>query len=455
MSSRKRKLFGTDGVRGKFGTPPVTPDFFLKLGWAAGRIVSSSDRAAKKIVLGKDTRISSYALESALEAGVISAGVDVHRLGAMPTPGVAFLTQELGADAGIVISASHNPHEDNGLKLFSREGTKLSDEDEILIESELEKPMEVVASGQLGKAFRVKDADRLYSKFCKATVSLRFDLSRYRIVIDCANGAAYNIAPSIFREFGASVIEIGTAPNGLNINQNCGSTSPSNLVQVVRDNKADVGIALDGDGDRLIMVDHKGEIVDGDELLFIIAKHRLSLKLLSGGVVGTQMSNLGLERALNNIGLDFERSKVGDRYVLELMQKGGWTLGGESSGHIICKDLATTGDGLVAAIQVFGAMTSENLSLYELKKGVSKLPQIMLNVRINPGTDVASLPEVQETVFRAQELIGERGRVLIRASGTEPLIRIMVEGDSTEEVERIAKMLGKKIESIVKSSIAA
>ena len=454
MSRGKRQLFGTDGIRGTFGTSPVTPNFFLKLGWAAGKVLGRSSRA-KKIVIGKDTRISGYALESALEAGIISAGVDVHLLGPMPTPGVAFLTRKLKADAGIVISASHNSYEDNGLKFFSREGTKLNDADEELIERELEKPMEVVGPLQLGKAFRVNDADKLYIKFVRSTVSPRVDFSRYRIVVDCANGATYRIAPRIFKDLGAKVIEVGATPDGFNINQNCGSTSPSHLIQVVKDNKADIGIALDGDGDRLIMVDNRGEVVDGDEILFIIAKHRSGLKLLSGGVVGTQMSNLGLERALNRIGLDFQRSKVGDRYVLELMQEGGWTLGGESSGHIICRDLTTTGDGLVSAIQVLKAMVSKNQSLHELKQEVSKLPQTMLNIRITSEIDVFSLPDVKEAVSSAEALIGERGRVLIRASGTEPLVRIMVEGNSAEEVERVAKTLAKKIESIVKSAIAA
>ena len=454
MSLRLRKLFGTDGIRGKFGEIPVTPSFFLKLGWAAGQVLGKGDRDTKKILLGKDTRISGYALESALEAGLISAGVDVHLLGPMPTPGVAYLTRELGADAGIMISASHNSYEDNGLKIFSRGGTKISDEDETLIEKELEKSMEPIGSAQLGKAFRVSDADQLYTQFCKDTVSLPLDLSQCRIAVDCANGAAYRIAPRVFRELGATIVEVGAAPDGFNINQNCGSTSPSNLVQVLKHNEADLGIALDGDGDRLIMVDHKGEVVDGDELLFVIAKYRSNRNLLSGGVVGTQMSNLGLERALNEIGLGFERSKVGDRYVLELMRTGGWSLGGESSGHIICRDLTTTGDGIVSAIQVLEAMVSAKKSLHELKKAVSKIPQKMLNVKTNAETDIASLPDVQEAVSSARAQLGEGGRILIRASGTEPLIRIMVEGNLNEEVERIAGMLAKKIESIVKSSFA-
>jgi phosphoglucosamine mutase len=434
-----KKYFGTDGIRGRVGEHPITAEFMLKLGWATGRVLGRA--GGDLVIIGKDTRISGYMFESALEAGLSAAGIDIRLLGPMPTPGIAYLTRTLHACAGIVISASHNPYFDNGIKFFSRQGAKLPDEVEFAIEEELGKPMETVDSARLGKAERVPDAGGRYIEFCKSTVPMSLSLRGLKLVIDCANGATYNVAPSVFDELGASVINIGVEPDGLNINQNCGSTRPEWLQKTVCDHGADAGIALDGDGDRVIMVDSRGELVDGDELLFIIACSRQRQGKLSGSVVGTLMSNLGLEHALQAQGIAFERARVGDRYVLECLQQGGGTLGGESSGHIICLDRTTTGDGVVAALQVLAAMVQEGRPLHELKVGMKKYPQHMINVPVSRGVNLETVPVVQEAVRAVERRLNGRGRVLLRPSGTEPVVRVMVEGDDAETVMEQAGQL--------------
>jgi phosphoglucosamine mutase len=434
-----KKYFGTDGIRGRVGEHPITAEFMLKLGWATGRVLGRA--GGDLVIIGKDTRISGYMFESALEAGLSAAGIDIRLLGPMPTPGIAYLTRTLHACAGIVISASHNPYFDNGIKFFSRQGAKLPDEVEFAIEEELDKPMETVDSARLGKAERVDDAGGRYIEFCKSTVPMSLSLRGLKLVVDCANGATYNVAPSVFDELGASVINIGVEPDGLNINQDCGSTRPEWLQKAVRDHGADAGIALDGDGDRVIMVDSRGELVDGDELLFIIACSRQRQGKLSGSVVGTLMSNLGLEHALQAQGIAFERARVGDRYVLECLQQGGGTLGGESSGHIICLDRTTTGDGVVAALQVLAAMVQEGRPLHELKVGMKKYPQHMINVPVSRGVNLETVPVVQEAVRAVERRLNGRGRVLLRPSGTEPVVRVMVEGDDAETVMEQAGQL--------------
>ena len=440
-----RKYFGTDGIRGKVGTHPITPDFMLKLGWAAGRVLARGNGG--KILIGKDTRISGYMFESALEAGLAAAGVDILLLGPMPTPAVAYLTRTLHADAGIVISASHNPYGDNGIKFFSADGSKLPDEVEEAIEAELEKPMELVPSVQLGKARRVVDAGGRYIEFCKSRFPKNLDLKGMKIVVDCANGATYHVAPSVLRELGATVHVIGAEPDGLNINVNCGSTHPQLLQHMVLTQGANLGIALDGDGDRLIMVDHEGEVVDGDELLYVIASQPREPVL--PGVVGTLMSNLGMEHALQRLGIGFIRAGVGDRYVMEQLRESGWTLGGESSGHIICLCCTTTGDGIISALQVLGAMVEQGKGLRELKSGMTKYPQCMINVRLGARFDVNGSVEVKQAVTAAEQELAERGRVLLRASGTEPLVRVMVEGEDAAQVERLAKELAAVVELAV------
>jgi len=434
-----KKYFGTDGIRGRVGEHPITAEFMLKLGWATGRVLGRA--GGDLVIIGKDTRISGYMFESALEAGLSAAGIDIRLLGPMPTPGIAYLTRTLHACAGIVISASHNPYFDNGIKFFSRQGAKLPDEIEFAIEDELDKPMETVDSARLGKAERVPDAGGRYIEFCKSTVPMSLSLRGLKLVIDCANGATYNVAPSVFDELGASVVNIGVEPDGLNINQDCGSTRPEWLQKSVRDHGADAGIALDGDGDRVIMVDSRGELVDGDELLFIIACSRQRQGKLSGSVVGTLMSNLGLEHALQAQGIAFERARVGDRYVLECLRQGGGTLGGESSGHIICLDRTTTGDGVVAALQVLAAMVQEGRPLHELKAGMKKYPQHMINVPVSRGVNLETVPVVQEAVRAVERRLNGRGRVLLRPSGTEPVVRVMVEGDDAETVMEQAGQL--------------
>lgn len=443
----ERRYFGTDGIRGKVGEFPINPEFVLKLGWAAGRVLAKEGR--RSVVIGKDTRISGYMFESALQAGLIAGGVDVHLLGPMPTPGIAYLTRTMHAGAGIVISASHNPHYDNGIKFFSGEGTKLPDETELAIEAEIDKSMHTVESAQLGKASRVKDAQGRYIEFCKSSIPLSMDFRRLKVVVDCAHGATYHVAPSVLTELGANVITIGAEPDGININDNCGSTHPRTLQEAVLKHKADVGVALDGDGDRLILVDHKGEVVDGDEILFVIARSRHQQQTLKGGVVGTLMSNFGLEKAFSQLKIPFERAKVGDRYVLELMQKHDWLLGGESSGHIICLDRTTTGDGIVSALQVLATIVKSGRSLSELKAGMRKMPQVMINVKVKTKIDVNKNQDIQAAVRRVESRLHDNGRVLLRPSGTEPLIRVMVEGADPVEVDELARELAHEVEAAV------
>ena len=443
-----RKYFGTDGIRGRVGDYPVTADFMLKLGWAAGRVLGSND-GGDRVIIGKDTRISGYMFESALEAGLSAAGVDVRLLGPMPTPAIAYLTRTLYACAGIVISASHNAYADNGIKFFSSEGAKLPDEVELAIEAELDKPMVTVESRRLGKAERVSDAAGRYIEFCKSTIPLSLNLKGLKIVVDCANGATYQVAPSVFDELGAEVIAIGTDPDGLNINQDCGSTQPELLREIVLDDEADLGVALDGDGDRVIMVDHKGNLVDGDELLFVIAMSRQQEGTLNGGVVGTLMSNLGLEHALQSHDIAFSRANVGDRYVLEQLKKSNSLLGGESSGHIICLDRTTTGDGIVSALQVLAAMIKSGKSLHDLKAGMKKYPQRMINVPVTKKVNLDDSSVVQEAVKSAEQRLAGKGRVLLRPSGTEPLVRVMVEGEDAQQVSDEADQLASVVAEAV------
>ncbi|MFI3123326.1 MAG: phosphoglucosamine mutase [Methylococcales bacterium] len=438
-----RKYFGTDGIRGKVGTPPITPDFLLKLGWAAGQVFAQEGH--NFVLVGKDTRISGYMFESALEAGLTAAGVDTSLLGPMPTPAVAYLTRTLHAKAGIVISASHNPYFDNGIKFFSAQGTKLPDNIEQKIEEYLDLPITTVDSSKLGKAKRVVDAAGRYIEFCKASVPTGMTFDGMKIVVDCANGATYHIAPDVFKELGAQVIAIGTEPNGLNINEGYGATSPENLVKTVLEQKADFGIALDGDGDRIIMVDHNGEIVDGDELIYIIAKARLKSGLLTGPVVGTLMSNLGMEHALQKLSVPLLRANVGDRYVIEMLMKHKGMLGGENSGHIICLDKTTTGDGIIAALQVVAEMQNTGLSLHDLKSGMQKYPQVLINVRTTKKVNLMTHEGIQMAVHSVEQALGKDGRVLLRASGTEPLIRVMVEGSNQSQVEHYAKQLADDV----------
>ncbi|WP_078120539.1 phosphoglucosamine mutase [Thiosocius teredinicola] len=429
-----RKYFGTDGIRGRVGEGHINPEFVLKLGWAAGRVLGNGDQA--KVLIGKDTRISGYMFEAALEAGLAAAGVNIRLLGPMPTPGIAYLTRTLHASAGIVISASHNPHEDNGIKFFSGSGNKLPDDVEEAIEAELEKPMTTVCSDRLGKAKRLEDARGRYIEFCKSTIPSRMDFSGMKIVVDCAHGATYHIAPDVLEEIGAEVITIGAEPNGLNINDGFGATKPRALASSVRVNGADLGIALDGDGDRVIMVDDKGEIVDGDEIIYVIAQSRLRNGGLVGNVVGTHMSNLGLEVALRDLGVGFDRVGVGDRYILERLCDNDWTLGGEPSGHIICRDRTTTGDGIVSALQVLAEIHKTGRTLSELRQGMRKYPQELINVPLGTAraADVMACQSVTEAVQAVEVDMGDQGRVLLRPSGTEPLIRVMVEGREADTV---------------------
>ncbi len=442
-----KKYFGTDGIRGKVGQAPITADFLLRLGWAAGRVFATEGHDF--VLVGKDTRISGYMFESALEAGLTAAGVNTRLLGPMPTPGVAYLTRTLRAQAGIVISASHNPYYDNGVKFFSVEGTKLPDDIEEKIEFYLDSPMTTVESSALGKAKRIVDAAGRYIEFCKASIATRYDFSGLKVVVDCANGATYHIAPHVFTEVGADVIVMGAEPDGININADCGATSPAKLAAMVLDNQADFGIALDGDGDRLIMVDHKGEIVDGDEIIYIIAKARLEAGLMTGPVVGTLMSNLGMEHALKKLGIELIRANVGDRYVLEMMSEHNSILGGENSGHIICLDKTTTGDGIIAALQVMAEMQDSGKSLHDLKSGMKKYPQILINIRTAEKVDLATNEPLQKAVQDIEEKLGDRGRVLLRASGTEPLIRVMVEGDDADLVNKYAQQLSEDVKKAI------
>jgi phosphoglucosamine mutase len=444
-----KKYFGTDGIRGKVGQYPITADFMLKLGWAAGKVFA--DEGGGFVLVGKDTRISGYMFESALEAGLSAAGVDTRMLGPMPTPAIAYLTRTLRAKAGIVISASHNPFYDNGIKFFSVNGAKLPDEIEHQIERYLDAAMTTVDSDRLGKVKRVSDAAGRYIEFCKASIPPQLDFKGMRIIVDCANGATYHIAPHVLSEIGAEVETIGVEPNGLNINDCCGATNPETLSAKVLASGADVGIALDGDGDRLIMVDHKGEVVDGDELVYIIAKSRQEEGKLFGPVVGTLMSNLGMEHALSDIGVKLLRANVGDRYVMELLNEHNGILGGEGSGHIICLDKTTTGDGIVAALQVLAEMHRTGKSLYELKSGMKKYPQVLINVRIDRKVDIDEIDSVRAEVANVERALGNKGRVLLRASGTEPLVRVMVEGIDQDEVTKSARQLADAVRNAIVS----
>jgi phosphoglucosamine mutase len=446
-----KRYFGTDGIRGSVGNDPIMPDFMLKLGWACGRVFTREAGGIGRctVIIGKDTRVSGYMFESALEAGLVAAGVNVKLLGPMPTPAVALMTRTQAADAGIVISASHNPFYDNGIKFFSSSGSKLSDETELAIEAELEEELTTVMSRDIGKVVRVVDAAGRYIEFCKSTVPEGFNLRGLRIAVDCAHGATYHIAPSVFSELGAEVISVGIQPDGFNINQGVGSTDTSTLAELVRAKEVDLGIAFDGDGDRVLFVDADGELVDGDELVYIIAVHRLAAGHSDAGVVGTLMSNLGLEVALKNEGLRFIRAKVGDRYVKEMMEAEGWHLGGESSGHIICSDITTTGDGIVAALQVLVAIKSAGRSLAELRAGMTKYPQKMINVAVAGKVQLNDYPDVDAAVARVEEQLGERGRVLLRPSGTEPLVRVMVEGEDLDEVELLCTRLAADVEKVL------
>ncbi len=446
---KKKKYFGTDGIRGTVGEAPITPDFMLKLGWAAGKVFAKYGNGHNKILIGKDTRISGYMFEAALEAGVTAAGVDINLLGPMPTPAIAYLTRTLRAQAGIVISASHNAFEDNGIKFFSARGAKLEDEIEFAIEDQMSRDLTTVASNSLGKATRINDAAGRYIEFCKSTVGSTLKFNGLKVAMDCANGSTYHIAPSVFEELGAKVKAIGVSPNGLNINERCGSTSPENLQRLVIEEQADVGIAFDGDGDRLIMVDHHGNIVDGDEILYVIARDRQRRNIEFGGVVGTKMTNLGLELALQKMQVPFTRTDVGDRYVLAEMLARNWNLGGESSGHIICQDINTTGDGIVSALQAMEALVNGDQPLAEIKKEMHKLPQVMVNVRLPSKQDVTAHEAVRAAVAEVESELGSSGRVLLRPSGTEPVIRVMVEGEDSVVVDKLARELSDVVATVV------
>jgi len=440
-----RKYFGTDGIRGLVGKAPITPEFALKLGWAAGKVLAK--QGTRKVLIGKDTRISGYMLECALEAGLSAAGLDVAFMGPMPTPAVAYLTRTFRAEAGIVISASHNPYHDNGIKFFSANGTKLPDDVELAIEAQLEKELTCVESAQLGKAVRIDDAAGRYIEYCKSTFPSRASLKGLKIVLDCAHGATYHIAPSVFRELGAEIITIGVEPNGFNINDGCGATAPEALAARVLAEKADLGVAYDGDGDRLMMVDHTGYVIDGDEVLYIIARDALRNGELKGGVVGTLMANMGLELALKSLGIPFARSAVGDRYVVEMLLEKGWRIGGENSGHIISLDHTTTGDGIVSSLLVLAALVNSGLTLKELRSGMSKFPQVLVNVRFSGNSDPLLAESVLQAVKDVELELADRGRVLLRKSGTEPLIRVMVEGEDETHVLALANKIADAVKA--------
>lgn len=443
MPEKLKRYFGTDGIRGRVGIWPITPEFVLKLGWAVGKVLAREGNG--KVLIGKDTRISGYMFESVLESGLSAAGIDTHLLGPMPTPAISYLTRTLRAQAGIVISASHNPYYDNGIKFFSALGRKLPDEVEHAIEEQIDQPMTTVDSADIGKAIRVVDAPGRYIEFCKSTFSSDLILNGLKIVVDCANGASYQVAPSVFRELGAEVIECGVDPDGLNINLDCGATNPEFVRQLVLDHQADLGIALDGDGDRVVMIDHLGHILDGDELLYIIIKHRNQLGTMKGGVVGTVMSNLGFEQSLKELNLEFVRVPVGDRYIMSELDKRKWHLGGEPSGHIVCLATTSTGDGIITALQVLAAMRYLELSLADIRKGFIKYPQILLNVKINQHNLSIEHPRIQDAIKAAEVELGAKGRVLLRRSGTEPLIRIMVEGNDEFKVKVLAQQLADTV----------
>lgn len=444
----EKQYFGTDGIRGHVGEHPITPDFMLKLGWAAGKVFAKSSGERSKILIGKDTRISGYMFEAALEAGLASAGVDINMLGPMPTPAIAYLTRTFGAQAGIVISASHNAFQDNGIKFFDGDGAKLPDETELAIEEYLGKDITTVSSADIGKVSRITDAAGRYIEYCKRTTPGNTVLRGLKIVIDCANGSTYHIAGNVFSELGASVKSIAVSPNGLNINQDCGSTSPMTLARKVLAEQADIGIAFDGDGDRVVMIDHLGNVVDGDELLYIIARDRRRRHLAFGGVVGTLMSNLGLELGLEALDVPFLRTDVGDRYVMEMLKKKSWLLGGESSGHIVCLDVGTTGDGIVSALQVLAAMVQTDSSLFELRSKMRKMPQTMINVAVSNKSLVMDSVPVKLAVSAVETKMAGRGRVLLRPSGTEPVVRVMVEGDDQGVVAKYAQEIAEVVASV-------
>ena len=446
-----RKYFGTDGIRGQVGLTNINPEFMLKLGWAVGRVLANGHR--KKVIIGKDTRVSGYMLESALEAGLSAAGVDVRLLGPMPTPAIAYLTQTLRANAGIVISASHNPFEDNGIKFFSADGSKLPDSVELQIEEAIERKMQVVPSAQLGKAFRIDDAPGRYIEFCKSTIPSMTRLSGLKIAVDCANGATYHIAPNVFKELGADVVAIGDKPDGFNINQGCGSTAPELLQKIVLQTGADIGVALDGDGDRLILIDAKGKILNGDQILYIIARDRQQRNMLHGGVVGTLMSNYGLEKAMADLAIPFLRANVGDRYVLETLKTNDWRIGGESSGHIVCLDKTTTGDGIIAALQVLAIMVKQDKPLAELTEGISLLPQALVNLKTDNAEQLLKNERVIAVTNELNKQLDGKGRVLLRASGTEPLLRVMIEGQDESQVRLQAQALADEISLIEKQQL--
>jgi phosphoglucosamine mutase len=439
----KRKYFGTDGIRGRVGEPTISPDFVVKLGWAAGRVLGG-DKGGK-VLIGKDTRISGYMFESALEAGLVASGVDIRLLGPMPTPGVAYLTRTFRAAAGIVITASHNPYDDNGIKFFSADGDKLPDEIELAIEREIDQPLQTVDAARLGKVKRIEDAAGRYIEFCKGTIPAAMSLAGVKIVIDCAHGATYNIAPYVLEELGASVVTIGAAPDGFNINRDVGSTKPDSLAKKVLEEGAELGIAFDGDGDRLMMVDASGRVVDGDALIYIIARSRLEAGQLNGPVVGTLMSNLGLELALRRLDVGFDRTNVGDRYIIEHLKRTGGVLGGEPSGHIICRDRTSTGDGIVAGLQVLAALHNSGCGLSDACRDVEQYPQVLVNVRLQRRVDLTTLSTVQAAIRAAENELGEHGRVLLRASGTEPVVRVMVEGVDPGQVQRLAEQLADTV----------
>ncbi|MBK9162067.1 MAG: phosphoglucosamine mutase [Nitrosomonadales bacterium] len=449
-----RKYFGTDGVRGTVGEHPITPQFVMHLGYAAGKVLASAEHAKDErqgVLIGKDTRISGYMLESALEAGLIAAGIDVYLAGPVPTPAVAYLTRALRLQAGIVISASHNPFEDNGIKFFSGNGTKLPDEVEHAIEAELDKPMQTNPSDSLGKAKRIDDAVGRYIEFCKSTFPADMNLRGMKIVVDSAHGATYHIASHVFHELGADVVAIGNQPDGRNINDGYGATKPQNLQKAVVEHKAHLGIALDGDGDRLIMADATGKLYDGDQLLYVIAKHRKAQGRMHGGVAGTLMTNLAFEHAMQELGIPFLRAKVGDRYVMELLQQQGWQLGGENSGHIICLDKHSTGDGIVSALQVLHALRANSQNLAEAAGGLHMYPQLLINVRVTgKASGLLESQPVRDAVAEAERALDGKGRVLLRPSGTEPLLRVMVEGEDGVLVKQCAE----NIAGVVRSAAA-
>jgi phosphoglucosamine mutase len=437
-----RKYFGTDGVRGRVGEAPITPEFVMRLGYAAGRVLAQRGGPRPTVLIGKDTRISGYLLEAALEAGLSAAGVDVMLSGPLPTPGVAYLTRALRLSAGVVISASHNPYEDNGIKFFSADGNKLPDETELRIEQALDEPMGCVGSDQLGRARRIEDAAGRYVEFCKSSFPSSLDLRGMKLVVDCAHGAAYHTAPHVFHELGADLVQIGHTPNGLNINDKVGATHPETMRQAVLEHRADLGIALDGDADRLIMCDAQGRLYNGDELLYVMVKDRLALGPVAGAV-GTLMSNLGLEQAFGKLGVGFARAKVGDRYVLETMQQRGWLFGGESSGHLLALDRHSTGDGTISALQVLTAIKRSGSTLAELTGELTMYPQKLINVKIARGYDWQSHAALHAEQSRVEQELGDAGRILIRASGTEPLLRVMVEARDEVSAERFARRLAE------------